>query len=124
MKTIFSAGIFCVTACLAASFLINPLHAASDDSPTWNSKAAAAYLDQRAAWWMAWPSAARDHETFCVSCHTALPYALSRPALRNVLAEQTPSPNESKLLKNVPKRNRLWNEVLPFYSDEKQGVQI
>jgi squalene-hopene/tetraprenyl-beta-curcumene cyclase len=122
MKTIFSAGIFCVTTFLAPSLLINPLHAASDDSPTWNSKAAAAYLDQRAAWWMAWPSAARDHETFCVSCHTALPYALSRPTLRNVLAEQTPSPNESKLLENVTKRVRLWNEVLPFYNDEKQGV--
>lgn len=122
MKRIFSAGAFCITACLAASCLVNPLHAASDDQPTWNSKAAAAYLDQRAAWWMAWPSAARDHETFCVSCHTALPYALSRPALRNVLAEQTPSPNENKLLENVTKRVRLWNEVLPFYNDEKQGV--
>jgi squalene-hopene/tetraprenyl-beta-curcumene cyclase len=118
MKTAIPAGLFCLTASLFSS----PLYAASDDSPTWNSKAAAAYLDQRAAWWMAWPSAARDHETFCISCHTALPYALSRPALRDVLAEQAPSPNERKLLDNVTKRVRLWNEVLPFYSDEKQGV--
>ena len=71
---------------------------------------------------MAWPSSARDHETFCVSCHTALPYALSRPALRRALAEQAPSPNERKLLDNVTKRVRLWSEVLPFYSDEKNGA--
>jgi len=49
---------------------------------SWDQKAAAAYLDQRQSWWMEWPKAARDHDTFCVSCHTAVPYALSRPALR------------------------------------------
>src|SRR6185295_13386636 len=49
---------------------------------TWNPEAAAAYLDHRADWWMGWQGAARDHGTFCVSCHTALPYALARPALR------------------------------------------
>lgn len=49
---------------------------------SWDQKAAAAYLDQRQSWWMEWPRAARDHETFCVSCHTAVPYALSRPGLR------------------------------------------
>ena len=48
-------------------------------SPVWNLQKAAAYLDQRADWWMNWPRAARDHETFCISCHTAVPYALSRP---------------------------------------------
>src|SRR5260370_9259051 len=48
---------------------------------SWDQKAAATYLDQRAAWWMEWPKAARDHETFCVSCHTAVPSALSRPPL-------------------------------------------
>jgi hypothetical protein len=33
---------------------------------SWDHKSAAAYLDQRASWWMDWPKAARDHETFCV----------------------------------------------------------
>lgn len=75
---------------------------------SWDQKAAAAYLDQRAAWWMEWPKAARDHETFCVSCHTAVPYALSRPALRKSLAETAPSANERKLLDNVTKRVRFW----------------
>src|SRR5881394_3852858 len=85
---------------------------------SWDQQAAAAYLDQRAAWWMDWPVAARDHETFCVSCHTAVPYALSRPALRGALGEQAPSLNERKLLENVIKRVRLWKEVGPFYHDE------
>ena len=71
---------------------------------------------------MAWPKAARDHETFCVSCHTAVPYALSRPALRGALAEQAPSANERKLLENVTRRVRLWKEVAPFYSDADRGV--
>src|SRR6202795_439882 len=89
---------------------------------SWDQKAAAAYLDQRAAWWMEWPKAARDHETFCVSCHTAVPYAMSRPALRAALAEQGPSANERKLLDNVRKRVRLWSEVAPFYTDADRGV--
>jgi squalene-hopene/tetraprenyl-beta-curcumene cyclase len=89
---------------------------------SWDQRAAAAYLDQRAGWWMAWPRAARDHDTFCVSCHTAVPYAMSRPALRRALAEQGPSANERKLLDNVTKRVRLWKEVAPFYSDADRGV--
>lgn len=89
---------------------------------SWDRKAAAAYLDQRAGWWMEWPRAARDHQTFCVSCHTAVPYAMSRPLLRGALAEQGPSPNERRLLDNVKKRVRLWKEVAPFYSDADRGV--
>jgi squalene-hopene/tetraprenyl-beta-curcumene cyclase len=98
---------------------------AQPDAPlagSWDQKAAAAYLDQRASWWMAWPRAARDHETFCISCHTAVPYAMSRPALRGALSEQGPSANERKLLENVTKRVRLWNEVAPFYSDADRGA--
>jgi squalene-hopene/tetraprenyl-beta-curcumene cyclase len=89
---------------------------------SWDQKAAAAYLDQRANWWMQWPRAARDHETFCVSCHTAVPYAMSRPALRKALSEQGPSANERRLLDNVTKRVRLWKEVAPFYTDADRGV--
>jgi squalene-hopene/tetraprenyl-beta-curcumene cyclase len=89
---------------------------------TWDQKAAAAYLDEREGWWMGWPKAARDHETFCVSCHTAVPYALSRPAFRKALAEEAPTVNERRLLDNVTKRVRLWKEVAPFYSDADRGV--
>src|SRR6266850_67332 len=93
-----------------------------NDEGAWNSKSAGTYLDQRLSWWTTWQTAARDHDTFCISCHTALPYALSRPALRAALGEQGPSANERRLLENVTKRVRLWPEVLPFYSDEKNGA--
>jgi len=73
------------------------------------------------AWWMEWPRAQRDHGTFCVSCHTAVPYALSRSALRTALAEQAPSPNEQRLVDSVTKRVRLWKEVEPFYKDADRG---
>jgi len=88
---------------------------------SWDEKAAATYLDKREGWWMEWPKAARDHDTFCISCHTALPYALSRPAFRKALGEETASENERGILDNVSKRVRLWKEVAPFYSDADRG---
>ena len=92
-----------------------------ENANSWDPKAAAGYLDRRQSWWMEWPRAQRDHETFCVSCHTAVPYALSRSALRATLDEQSPSPNERRLLENVTKRVRLWKEVEPFYKDADRG---
>src|SRR5208282_817405 len=89
---------------------------------SWDPRAAASYLDQRESWWMEWPKAARDHDTFCVSCHTAVPYALARPALRSALGEQAPSENERRLLDNVTRRVRLWEEVAPFYTDKDRGA--
>lgn len=88
---------------------------------SWDPKAAAAYLDQREVTWMGWQGAARDHGTFCVSCHTAVPYALARPALRKAIGEDGLSVSEQKLLDNVTKRVQLWNEIGPFYSDEGYG---
>jgi squalene-hopene/tetraprenyl-beta-curcumene cyclase len=89
---------------------------------SWDQKAAASYLDRRQEWWMQWPRSQRDHDTFCVSCHTAVPYALSRQALRREIAESTPSAGEQKLLDSVTKRVRLWKEVAPFYSDADRGA--
>ncbi len=71
---------------------------------------------------MSWPTASRDHQTFCVSCHTVLPFALSRSTLRAALAEPAPSLLENRLLENVTRRVRLWNEVQPYYPDETRGV--
>jgi len=117
MKTTIS-----VFATLALCFFPAASQAANNDAGAWDTKAAAAYLDQRAEWWMGWDQSVRDHGTFCISCHTAVPYALGRPALRAALGEQSPSATERKLLDNVTKRVRLWNEVEPFYSDEKRGA--
>src|SRR5438309_5557880 len=109
-------------ACLLAGITLVCWRPETKAAGPWDQKAAAAYLDQRAGWWMEWPKAARDHETFCVSCHTAVPYALSRLTLRKALAEEAPSPNERRLLENVTKRVRLWKEVAPFYSDADRGA--
>ena len=68
-----------LAACLGAAIIVFSWHAKTKAASSWDQKAAAAYLDQRANWWMEWPKSARDHETFCISCHTAVPYALSRP---------------------------------------------
>jgi squalene-hopene/tetraprenyl-beta-curcumene cyclase len=111
-----------VLGCFCAALSAADTHASPTGPASWSSQAAAAYLDGRAAWWIGWPNAARDHDTFCISCHTALPYAMARPALRVALAEQAPSPNERKLLDNVIKRVRLWKEVKPFYPDETRGI--
>lgn len=100
--------------------------AAYDQSLNWNQRAAASYLDQREAWWMQWQGAARDHETFCISCHTGLPYALSRPALREALGENV-SVNERRLHENVEKRVRLWKDIKPFYGDQadsSRGTEV
>jgi squalene-hopene/tetraprenyl-beta-curcumene cyclase len=108
----------------ASLFAQNPVvgRPAAADSPFRSETAAAAYLDARMSWWMAWPTAARDHETFCVSCHTAVPYAMARPALRAALGEQSPAPVERKFLDNVTRRVRMWKEVEPFYPDATRGV--
>ena len=88
----------------------------------WNPKAAAAYLDERISWWMDWPKSARDHGTFCISCHTAATYGLGRAALRGPLGEQSASPTEKRLLDNIVKRVRMWKEVEPFYPDQTSGL--
>ncbi|HEV7967652.1 MAG TPA: hypothetical protein VGP19_08785 [Candidatus Acidoferrales bacterium] len=56
-----------------------------------------------------------------MSCHTTLPYALSRAALDRVLAKQAPTSQERRLLEDVTKRVRQWNEIGPYYSDAKDG---
>lgn len=83
--------------------------------PAWNARAAAAYLDGRQSWWESWPKARRDLGTSCVSCHTALPYSLARPAIGGVLHDTvTPTP-ERKLVEDVATRVRAWSEIAPYY---------
>jgi squalene-hopene/tetraprenyl-beta-curcumene cyclase len=111
-------GVGAFLVCFMAGAMAACSHAVPQVSESWDPKTAAAYLDYREQWWMEWTGSARDHGTFCVSCHTALPYALSRPALRAALAEQGPSVNERRLIENVTKRVRLWKDVGPYYSDQ------
>jgi squalene-hopene/tetraprenyl-beta-curcumene cyclase len=92
------------------------------DLHTWSPKAAATYLDQRERWWMNWPKSARGNSTFCVSCHTAVPYALARPALSRYLGQTGPTETEQALLDPVAARIRNWKTGQPFYTDQHDGV--
>jgi squalene-hopene/tetraprenyl-beta-curcumene cyclase len=116
-----TAAMTCVSVCLIGGVLSSHTTTAAG-LPSWNRQAAAAALDERQTWWAAWPSAQRDRGTFCVSCHTALPYALARPVLRGSLGERQASSAETALIENVLKRVRQWNEVAPFYPDQTRGI--
>lgn len=108
---------------LAAIVFAGALYASSAaDATGWDAKAAAAYLDGRATWWTTWPNAARDRGTYCMSCHTTLPYALARPALRQLLGERGPSAAEGKILGNLLTRAGNWRDVEPWYPDQTRGI--
>ena len=108
---------------LAGAVAIGAAPAAVEpDATGWDAKAAAKYLDARAEWWSTWPNAARDRGTFCISCHTTLPFAIARPALRGPLGEREPSPAEGKILNNLLTRARNWRDIEPFYPDQTRGI--
>lgn len=54
----------------------------------WNARMAAQYMDSRLKEWAAWPNALVSG-VVCVSCHSGLPYLVSRPALRQALGEKS-----------------------------------
>lgn len=91
-------------------------------SQGWNTAAAAKYLDDRQSWWADWPHAQKDHGTVCVSCHTQVPYALARPALRGPLGETHLSDPERAMLDSIEKRVELGKEAETFYSDAANGA--
>ena len=104
------------TAALASTLLIA---CAPHSGGAWNTHSAAAYLDRRESWWAGWSHAARERHTFCVSCHTSIPYALARPALTRVLDESPDSVRvEQQLVADVTRRVRLWSTVRPYYPDQ------
>jgi squalene-hopene/tetraprenyl-beta-curcumene cyclase len=116
-----------LAACAAAlaSWQATPVSGATDastaSSPTWNRQAAASYLDSREVWWQEWPRAQKDHGTLCISCHTVVPYAMARPALRQELSETSMTPTEKTMFASVEKRVGMWSEMVPFYSDVNNG---
>lgn len=121
MPVVARAGLLAVVFTIWAA---HPCSSAAADktqsAPDWK-RPAAQYLDSREAWWRGWDHANRDHDTKCVSCHTQATYALARPLLRRDLGENTLSSAEQAMLADVEKRVRNWDQMLPFYSDEKYG---
>src|SRR5438132_3929526 len=83
----------------------------------WSQEAAAKYLDDRMDVWFAQAKKLRTGpgETACISCHTAVPYALSRPALRRAMHVTTPTPQEVRLLEGVIRRVETYDTHQLFY---------
>ena len=109
---------------LAAGLMMGGLstaHAQGGGTGAWDPQAAA-YLDQRVEWWSGWETAARERDTFCVSCHTTAPYGLARPMLRPAAGAGETPPPERALLHSVTTRVAHWDEVGPFYADERYGA--
>jgi squalene-hopene/tetraprenyl-beta-curcumene cyclase len=86
-------------------------------SKHWDVEAAADYMDSRELWWQAWPAAQMDQGTICISCHTVVPYAMARPALRRELGEKGMTAPELILMDNVEKRVSHWSKISPFYTE-------
>lgn len=122
MRSLLRVGATLVVVMVVAMAIGHRLEAGPSDPPGWDAKAAAKYLDGRAEWWATWPNAARDRGTYCMSCHTTLPYALARPAIRGALGETAPSVTEGKILDNLLTRARNWREIEPWYPDQTRGI--
>lgn len=111
---------YALAGCFVATALAGDTPPMADFKP-WSARAAGAYLDYRLAWWVDWPHAARDHDTFCVSCHTVAPYVIARTNLRGLRQEDVPSSLEKTILESVTKRVQMWEVVDPFYSGVHTG---
>lgn len=101
---------------------------AAEKPAGWKPEQAAKYLDEREKDWFDFDSRGEGAtRSTCVSCHTVLPYALARPALRQLAGVQAPSEQEAKLLAQTRMRVRNWQQLDSsafglFYddSDEKK----
>lgn len=73
---------------------------------------------------MQWKGAARGQSTFCVSCHTTVPYVLARPQLDRMLGQNGPSTDEQKLIEDVVTRVRNWDVDRPYYASSKEQPHL
>jgi len=126
MRSSISIKIMSAVLCFSSVEMVFAVKPPADDAKTeraaaWNKAAAAKYLDDRQTWWQEWPHAQKDHGTVCVSCHTQVPYALARPALRGPLGEHAVSDPERAMLDSIVKRVDLGSEAETFYSDAVHG---
>jgi squalene-hopene/tetraprenyl-beta-curcumene cyclase len=86
----------------------------SGQGPDWKPKEAANYLDSRQEAWFSYGRADRRTgatKTSCVCCHTCVPYALARGALRHALGDQPPNATEKKLIDQTKLRVASWNNL-------------
>jgi hypothetical protein len=97
-------------------------------SDTWDKAAAAIYLDDRMDLWFQKAKKLKTDQgsTSCVSCHTVVPYALARPALRQAMGSKDPIPQESKLLEETIRRVDSYDTHEPLYKgkvEQSRGTE-
>ncbi len=90
---------------------------AAAEGSGWNQESAASYLDERMDVWFANAKKLQtgQGETACVSCHTAVPYALARPVLRRAMHVSSATPQEARLLEEVTRRVEAYDTQKPLY---------
>jgi hypothetical protein len=83
----------------------------------WDRAAVATYLDHRMdVWWSrAKTLKTGNSEVKCLSCHTALPYALARPALRAADGVGVPTAHETRILDIARQRATYAADDQPYY---------
>jgi squalene-hopene/tetraprenyl-beta-curcumene cyclase len=100
---------------LAVLVLAAPAASAAEPTPTtWNPDRAAKYMDSREKEWFLYTPADRGegaNKVTCVSCHSLVPYALARPALRRRTGTPEPAEYEKRVLEQVRRRVEHWKEL-------------
>lgn len=91
---------------------------------TWSQRAALKYLADRETWWINWDGAKRENGTFCISCHTNVPFIAVTAILDRSNADSEIVDNAGKIIANVKYRVREWNSTAPYYGEkeDKQGL--
>lgn len=90
----------------------------------WNPEGAARYLDERMDAWFANAKKLQTGlgETVCVSCHTTIPYALSRSVLRRAMHVNSATPQEARLFEETTRRVETYDThaLLYDFNEEKK----
>jgi squalene-hopene/tetraprenyl-beta-curcumene cyclase len=102
---------------LAVMLLAGPLARAGEEPTGWKPAEAGRYLDERQTAWFGYAK--------CVSCHSGLPYALARPALREFTGAKTPTAEEKRWLSQTKLRVANWEKLDSkefglYYDDSEQ----
>ncbi len=116
---------------LGAGGLIATIPLAPGAPAPWNQEAAARFLDARMDLW--WANAktlkTNGREARCLSCHTALPYAWARSALRRSQGVEEPTPHERRIIEQISQRIAYRADDQPYYDHteakkvESRGVE-
>jgi squalene-hopene/tetraprenyl-beta-curcumene cyclase len=109
---------------LAVLALSGGLRSQEQQPSRWDPAGAAQYLDARMEEWFAKATKVRtgDGTASCVSCHTPVPYALARPALRRAMGQASPTALETRLVDEVTRRVETYgsHELANAFDDEKK----